>query len=59
MKLWVGPSAFAEFYEITEDEVAQVLHVEGEGWQMKDSERVADFVSGLQDLFGRIEKEAN
>jgi hypothetical protein len=58
MKLYVGPSAFAEFYEITEDEVAQALHVKGEGWQMKDSEQVARFVSGLHDLFERIEKSA-
>ena len=56
IKLWVGPSPFTEFYEITEDDVAQTLHVESDGWQMMDSEQVAEFVSGLHDLFGRIEK---
>jgi len=58
IKLWVGPSPFTEFYKITEDDVAQTLHVESDGWQMMDSEQVAEFVSGLHDLFGRIEKES-
>ena len=58
MKLWVGPSAFAEFYEITKDDVAQALNLEGDGWQMMDSTQVTRFVQGLHDLFGKIEKEA-
>ena len=58
IKLWLGPSPFTEFYEITEEEVAQALNVKGDGWQMMDSEQVARFVEGLHDLFGKIEKQA-
>jgi len=58
IKLWLGPSPFTEFYEITEEEVAQALNVKGDGWQMMDSEQVADFIQGLHALFGKIEKQA-
>jgi len=58
IKLWVGPSPFTEFYAITEDEVVQALNVQGDGWQMMDSEQVADFIQGLHALFGKIEKQA-
>ena len=58
IKLWLGPSPFTEFYEITEEKVAQALNVKGDGWQMMDSEQVADFIQGLHALFGKIEKQA-
>lgn len=57
LKVYVGPSAFQEFYNISEQTVEAKLG--SDGWHSLTSSQVDQFIQGLQEVFEIIEKNSN
>ncbi len=52
LKLYVGPSAFAEFYPLSESFVVELLGPDG--WREMDYQGVLEFISQLNRLFANV-----
>lgn len=55
VQVYVGPSAFAEFFDVSEDEAIRLLGEDG--WRWMDSEDVQHFVHGLKQLMANAQTE--
>ena len=55
VQIYVGPSAFAEFFDILEDEAIRLLGEDG--WHWMDSATVQRFIGGLKELIAPTQTE--
>ena len=55
LKTYIGHSAFAEYYPVTEEEALAFLGPEG--WSMMDQAGVEKFIYGLDQMFAKIDSE--
>ena len=51
---YVGPSEFAEFYPVTEEEASSLLGINSSDWHSMDEEEVGSFIAGMKKLFGGV-----
>jgi|TARA_B100001964_G_scaffold230299_1_gene283611 Holliday junction resolvase-like predicted endonuclease len=54
LHMYAGPSEFAEFYPVTEEEASSLLGINSSDWHSMDEEEVGSFIVGMKKLFGFI-----
>jgi len=53
--VWVGPTAFAKFYPISEENAIRIMGPDG--WRVFSTEDIDDFIVGLDDLFQVVDDD--
>lgn len=59
IRIYVGPTEFAEFYPVSEKEAASLLEMDNSGWRFMDEKQVKEFIARMKKLFEIINERAD